>query len=126
MGSSSSKNTTCFLVLLMLLFIMQYAKTTHCATIPFNVIVAKDNSGNFTTVSDAVKAAPKDSKTRYMIRIKPGRYKERVEIESDLTYISLIGDDVTTTIITFDRSNGSGFKTNETGTLSKNICQLSY
>ncbi|EXB32769.1 putative pectinesterase/pectinesterase inhibitor 61 [Morus notabilis] len=41
-----------------------------------------------------------------MIRIKPGRYKERVEIESDLTYISLIGDDVTTTIITFDRNNG--------------------
>ncbi|EXB32770.1 Pectinesterase 2 [Morus notabilis] len=53
-----------------------------------------------------------------MIRIKPGRYKEHVEIESDLTYISLIGDDVTTTIIIFDRSNGSGFKTNETGTLS--------
>ncbi|XP_024025963.1 pectinesterase 2 [Morus notabilis] len=92
-------------MMLMLLFIMQYAKTTHCATIPFNVIVAKDNSGNFTTVSDAVKAAPKNSKTRYMIRIKPGRYKERVEIESDLTYISLIGDDVTTTIITFDRNN---------------------
>ena len=89
-------------------------------TTKFNVEVAQDKSGDFTTVSDAVKAAPINSNTRFIIRIKPGIYKERVVIDFNMTFITLIGDDVLKTIITFDLSNGSGIPTIDTGTLSKN------
>ncbi|EXB93949.1 hypothetical protein L484_015494 [Morus notabilis] len=67
MTSSSSTHTTCFVVVLMLWSILQYAtKTAYCATTDFNAIVAEDDIGDFTTVSEALKAAPKNNETRYV------------------------------------------------------------
>lgn len=80
-------------------------------TIKFNVIEAQDKSGDFTTVSEAVKAIPRNNNTQFIIRIKPKIYKECVEVEFNMTFITLIRDDVFKTIITFDHSNDSGFKT---------------
>lgn len=85
----------------------------------FNATVAQDGSADFKTVSEAVSAAPRNSKSRYRIRVKPGRYFERVVIDSDMTNLSLIGDDPKTTFIVFNRSNATGFPTNETASLSK-------
>ncbi|XP_029127404.1 pectinesterase 2.1-like [Cajanus cajan] len=45
-----------------------------------NIVVAKDGSGNFKTVAEAVAFAPNKSKTRYVIHVKKGTYKENVEI----------------------------------------------
>lgn len=47
-----------------------------------NVVVAKDGSGKYKTVNEAVAAAPSKSATRYVIYIKKGTYKENVVIAS--------------------------------------------
>ena len=45
-----------------------------------NVVVAKDGSGKYTTVSEAVNAAPKSNSGRYVIYVKGGIYDEQVAI----------------------------------------------
>ncbi|PSS10349.1 Bifunctional pectinesterase 18/rRNA N-glycosylase [Actinidia chinensis var. chinensis] len=65
-----------------------------------NVVVAKDGSGNYKTVQEAVASAPSKSKTRYVIYVKKGTYKENVEIGSSKTNVMLVGDGMDSTIIT--------------------------
>ncbi|XP_058736834.1 pectinesterase-like [Vicia villosa] len=65
-----------------------------------NVVVAKDGSGNFKTVAEAVASAPDKGKTRYVIYVKRGIYKEKVEIGKKKTNVMLVGDGMDATIIT--------------------------
>uniref|UniRef100_J3MP28 Pectinesterase n=1 Tax=Oryza brachyantha TaxID=4533 RepID=J3MP28_ORYBR len=69
-----------------------------------NVVVAKDGSGNFTTVSEAVAAAPNNSETRYVIYIKAGGYFENVEVGSEKTNIMFVGDGMWRTVIKASRN----------------------
>ncbi|XP_058222462.1 pectinesterase-like [Rhododendron vialii] len=78
-------------------------------SIRYNATVAQDGSGNYTTIHDAIAAAPVKSVNRYYIHIKPGVYKdEYVTVGKDKTNIALIGDSADTTKITGSRSNGGG------------------
>lgn len=65
-----------------------------------NVSVAQDGSGEYKTVSEAVAAAPDNSKTRYVIYVKKGTYKENVQIGKTKKNITLMGDGMASTIIT--------------------------
>ncbi|WOH11750.1 hypothetical protein DCAR_0831241 [Daucus carota subsp. sativus] len=65
-----------------------------------NVVVAKDGSGNYKTVTEAVAAAPEKSKSRYVIYVKKGIYKENFEIGKSKQNIMLTGDGMDATIIT--------------------------
>ncbi|KAL3377491.1 hypothetical protein AABB24_003746 [Solanum stoloniferum] len=65
-----------------------------------NVVVAKDGSGKYKTVLEAVTSAPDNSKTRYVIYVKKGIYKENVEIGKKKKNIMLVGDGMDATIIT--------------------------
>ncbi|CAN4084922.1 unnamed protein product [Withania somnifera] len=63
-----------------------------------NVTVAKDGSGNFTTVNEAVKAVPQGFEGRFFIYIKEGVYEENVVVsQANLTFI---GDGSQKSIIT--------------------------
>ncbi|XP_075658924.1 putative pectinesterase/pectinesterase inhibitor 54 [Castanea sativa] len=62
-----------------------------------NVIVAKDGSGNYKTVSEAIKAA---SGKQFVIYVKSGVYKEKIHTKKD--GITLIGDGKYSTIIDLD------------------------
>ncbi|XP_010541678.1 PREDICTED: probable pectinesterase/pectinesterase inhibitor 54 [Tarenaya hassleriana] len=53
-----------------------------------HAVVAKDGSGDFRTVADAIAAAPREG--RIVIYVKAGIYKEKVNIERD--DVTLIGD----------------------------------
>ncbi|KAE9461691.1 hypothetical protein C3L33_06395, partial [Rhododendron williamsianum] len=68
--------------------------------IAYNVVVAADGSGNYKTVSAAVASAPNKGKTRYVIYVKAGTYKENVKIASGKTNLMLVGDGMGSTIIT--------------------------
>lgn len=60
----------------------------------YDFVVAKDGSGDFFTVQDAINAVPdyrKDGRTR--IRIRTGIYKEKLIIPESKINVSLIGDD---------------------------------
>ncbi|CAK7351019.1 unnamed protein product [Dovyalis caffra] len=45
-----------------------------------DVIVAQDGSGKYKTVKEAVASVPDNGKTRYVIHVKKGIYKENVEV----------------------------------------------
>ena len=87
------------------------------STITYNATVAQDRSGNYTSINDAIAAAPENSKSRYYIHVKPGVYKEYVQVKK--TNIALIGDAAATTIITGNKSNADGYKTYDTATMCK-------
>ncbi|OMF22694.1 pectin methylesterase [Paenibacillus sp. FSL H8-0548] len=64
------------------------------------MIVAKDGSGDFTTVQEAVNAVPPNSAEQVIITIKNGIYKEKLHIEKPM--ITLLGESAEHTIITYD------------------------
>ncbi|AXP80106.1 Pectinesterase A precursor [Mariniflexile rhizosphaerae] len=68
----------------------------------YNMVVAKDGSGDFTTIQEAMYAAKSFPYQRVIINIKNGVYNEKVHVYSWNTYVSLIGESKENTIITFD------------------------
>ncbi|XP_071741980.1 pectinesterase-like [Rutidosis leptorrhynchoides] len=93
-------------------------KLLQSGTVTPNVVVAADGSGDFTTVSAAVAAAPSSSSTRYVIRIAPGVYKENVNIPSGKRNLMFLGSGRTTTIITGSRSVAGGSTTFNSATVA--------
>ncbi|KAK4258962.1 hypothetical protein QN277_005350 [Acacia crassicarpa] len=83
-----------------------------------NVVVAKDGSGKFKTVKEAVASAPDNSKTRYVIYVKKGVYKENVEIGSKKKNVMLVGDGMDSTIITGSLNFVDGTSTFKTATVA--------
>jgi len=68
----------------------------------YNMVVAKDGSGDFTTIQEAMYAAKAFPYQRVIINIKNGVYNEKVHVYSWNTFVSLIGESKENTIITFD------------------------
>ncbi|KAM6585469.1 hypothetical protein CsatB_012471 [Cannabis sativa] len=83
-----------------------------------DVVVAADGSGNFKTISEAVKAAPDNSKTRYIIRIKAGVYRENVDVSKKKKNIMFLGDGRENTIITASRNVVDGSTTFNSATVA--------
>lgn len=68
----------------------------------YDIVVAKDGSGDFFTVQDAVDAVPYYSKVATTVHIRPGVYREKVTVPADRQKIHLSGDDARTTVISWD------------------------
>src|SRR5690349_13814844 len=68
----------------------------------YDIVVAKDGSGNYTTVQAAVNAAPSNSSTRTVIYIKNGSYYEVITIPTNKTNLTFIGQSNTGTVLTYD------------------------
>lgn len=67
-----------------------------------DAIVSADGSGSHTTVQAAVDSAPLGRTTPFIIRVKPGAYREHLLIPVDKPFITLRGDtgETAATIIT--------------------------
>jgi len=65
-------------------------------------VVAKDGSGDFSTVQDAINAVPDFRKTRTTIFIKEGVYKEKLILPASKCMVSLIGESAEKTLLTND------------------------
>ncbi|WP_003514711.1 pectinesterase family protein [Acetivibrio thermocellus] len=74
------------------------------AAVNADIIVAKDGTGNFTTIQAAIDSVPSNSSKRTVIFVKNGTYKEVVTIRKN--NIHLIGESNTKTIITYDNYAG--------------------
>ncbi|XP_052151677.1 probable pectinesterase/pectinesterase inhibitor 13 [Oryza glaberrima] len=81
-------------------------------------VVAKDGSGDFKTITEAVNAVPKNSPTRFVIYVKAGEYNEYVTIPSSLPNIFMYGDGPTKTRVLGNKSNKDGVATMATRTFS--------
>jgi pectinesterase len=65
-------------------------------------VVAKDGSGDFTTIQAAVDASKAFPDQRVTLFIRNGVYNEKVRIGSWNTQLSLVGENRDSTIITFN------------------------
>ncbi|EEF50348.1 pectinesterase 2 [Ricinus communis] len=84
-----------------------------------NIVVAKDGSGNFKTINEAVAAASKRSGSgRFIIYVKAGVYNENVEIGTKLKNLMFVGDGIGKTIVTGSKSVGGGATTFRSATFA--------
>ncbi|TCJ14223.1 T9SS type A sorting domain-containing protein [Flaviaesturariibacter flavus] len=67
-----------------------------------NATVAKDGTGNYTTVQAAIDAVATGRTTPWVIYIKDGKYREKIVIPSTKPFIQLVGESVANTIIYYD------------------------
>ncbi|KAL5222026.1 hypothetical protein ABZP36_026739 [Zizania latifolia] len=88
--------------------------------LPVDAVVAKDGSGNYTTVSAAVDAAPSESASRYVIYVKKGVYKETVDIKKKKWNLVLVGDGMNVTVISGHRNYVDGYTTFRSATVAVN------
>ncbi|KAL9683825.1 hypothetical protein QQ045_021252 [Rhodiola kirilowii] len=82
-----------------------------------NVVIAKDGSGDYKTLSEAVPHIPKKSNTTYAIYVKEGVYTEQVVFNSSHTNVFLYGDGPTKTKITGSLNYADGVPTSKTATV---------
>lgn len=82
-----------------------------------NAVVAKDGSGKYKTVQEAVNSAPDKGSSRYVIYVKKGVYKEKVEIGKKKTNVMIVGDGMDDTVITGSLNVVDGSTTFNSATL---------
>lgn len=73
---------------------------------PSSLTVAKDGSGNYKTIQEAINSVRDLGKLQVKIFIKKGVYHEKIVVPSWKTNISLIGENRDSTIITYDDFSG--------------------
>ncbi len=91
---------------------------------PDTLVVARDGTGEFRTVAEAVEVCRAFMDYHKVILVKKGTYKEKLVIPSWLDNIEILGEDVNSTVITYDdhanirlESTGKGMGTFRTYTI---------
>lgn len=99
-----------FLYLMIMIFCGRIvsAQTSNPQQYKYIFTVAKDGSGDFTYIQDAVDAMRVYPLQRITLYIKNGVYKEKVVLPPDNTDVSFIGESVDKTIIDFNDYSGRG------------------
>jgi pectinesterase len=82
-----------------------------------NVVIAKDGSGDYKTLSEAIHHIPKKSNKTFVIYVKEGVYTEQVIFNSSHTHVFLYGDGPTKTKITGSLNYADGVPTSKTATV---------
>jgi len=108
--------------ILLLSFLAFFSMQSKAQT--YDIVVAKDGTGNYTTVQAAVNAAPTNSSTRTKIYIKNGTYYEVITVPSNKTNLTFIGQSSTGTILTYDNyaakinpATGTGYGTSNSASI---------
>lgn len=83
-----------------------------------DIVVAKDGSGNCTTINEALNFIPKKSNKTTTIYIKEGIYQERVYLNRSMARVFMIGDGMYKTRITGNLNYVDGTPTMHTATVS--------
>jgi pectinesterase len=71
------------------------------------ITVAKDGSGDFTTVQAALDHVPPGNTSPVTLFVKKGVYKEVVTVDARKEFISIIGEDKNNTILTYNNHAGT-------------------
>ncbi|KAL5701342.1 pectinesterase [Ranunculus cassubicifolius] len=85
------------------------------------VVVNPDGTGNFTTINDAIVAAPNNTDINngyFVIYVVAGVYEEYVTIDKKKKNIMMIGDGINQTVITGNRNVVDGSTTFNSATLA--------
>ncbi|MET0415096.1 MAG: pectinesterase family protein [Actinoplanes sp.] len=89
---------------------------------PVTATVAKDGTGQYSTVQAAIDAVPANNTTRRVITIKAGTYREIVTIPSNKPLITLqgLGSSASQTVIVNNHSSAGGYGTSGSATVFVN------
>ncbi|KAI4330456.1 hypothetical protein MLD38_028746 [Melastoma candidum] len=93
-----------------------------------DVTVAKDGSGNYKSISEAVAAAPvKNGTGRFVIYVKAGNYTEKVNIGKNVWNVMMYGDGKTQTVVSGSLNFIDGTPTFQTASFGQsNLDFLSF
>ena len=86
------------------------------------VLVNPDGSGDFTTINDAVAAAPENTEISdgyFVIYIVPGVYYEYVSIDKNKQYLMMVGYGINQTVITGDHNQKDDSSAFDSATFGK-------
>ncbi|XP_065872378.1 pectinesterase-like [Euphorbia lathyris] len=83
-----------------------------------NFTVAKDGSGDFKNIADALAKCPLSNQSACVIHIKAGTYQEYLTVEKKQFNVFMYGDGPGKTIITGSHSNSTGWKTMRSATFA--------
>ncbi|KAI3782728.1 hypothetical protein L2E82_12782 [Cichorium intybus] len=83
-----------------------------------NATVAKDGSGDFSTISKALERLPEKYEGRYIIHIKAAVYEENVIVTRKMVNVTMYGDGSQKTIITGKKNFVDGVPTFQTATFA--------
>lgn len=81
------------------------------------MIVAKDGSGDFKSINEALKHVPEKNRKPFVIYIKEGVYQEYVEVTKEMTHVVFIGEGEKKTRITGNKNFIDGINTYKTDTV---------
>lgn len=68
----------------------------------YDFVVALDGSGNYTSIQKAIDACKAFPDSRVTIFVKNGIYKEKIQVPSCSSHLSIIGESTEKTIISYD------------------------
>ena len=111
------KNT--ILVILLLCGWGLAAQTANPNQYKYIFTVAKDGSGDYVNIQDAIDAMRVYPLAPITLFIKNGTYREKIELPAPNTDVSFIGENVDSTIIIFDDYSGKGKHTTFTSYTAK-------
>lgn len=83
-----------------------------------DLVVARDGTGNYSSIGEAISAAPNRSKRRFVIYVKLGTYEEHVEVFKKKNNLMIVGDGMDLTIITGSLSVDGGSTTYNSATFA--------
>nr|GMD97573.1 probable pectinesterase/pectinesterase inhibitor 46 [Ipomoea batatas] len=89
-----------------------------------DAVVAKDGSGKYKTIKDALDAVPDKSDKRFVIYVKKGVYFENVKVEKSKWNVMMIGDGKDATVVSGNLNFVDGTPTFQTATFGKFILPI--
>ncbi len=114
------------LVFIFILNAAAFAQTGNPQQYKYTFTVAKDGTGDFYYIQDAIDAMRVYPLAPITLYIKNGIYNEKIELPSNNVDVSFIGENVDSTIITFNDFSGKGKLTTFTSYTAKISGSLFY
>lgn len=108
-----------FLITLLFITPISKGQTSNPSQYQYVFTVAKDGTGDFKFIQDAIDAMRVYPLAPITLYIKNGVYNEKIELPANNTDVSFIGEDVEKTIITFNDYSGRGKLTTFTSYTAK-------